>query len=49
MAGVYIVLMVIILGGGANITRVPAMFGLIFRCAFNKEAALGAIFGSTIM
>lgn len=48
MAGVYIVLMVIILGG-ANITRVPAMFGLIFRCAFNKEAALGAIFGSTIM
>ena len=47
MAGVYIVLMVIILG--ANITRVPAMFGLIFRCAFNKEAALGAIFGSTIM
>lgn len=47
MAGVYIVLMFIILG--ANITRVPAMFGLIFRCAFNKEAALGAIFGSTIM
>ena len=47
MAGVYIVLMVIILG--ANIMRVPAMFGLIFRCAFNKEAALGAIFGSTIM
>lgn len=47
MAGVYIVRMVIILG--ANITRVPAMFGLIFRCAFNKEAALGAIFGSTIM
>ena len=47
MAGVYSVLMFIILG--ANITRVPAMFGLIFRCAFNKEAALGAIFGSTIM
>ncbi len=47
MAGVYIVLMIIILG--TNITRVPAMFGLIFRCAFNKEAAFGAIFGSTIM
>jgi len=47
MAGVYIVLMIVILG--ANITRVPAMFGLIFRCAFNKEAAFGAIFGSTIM
>lgn len=47
MAGLYIVLMIVILG--ANITRVPAMFGLIFRCAFNKEAAFGAIFGSTIM
>lgn len=29
--------------------NIPAMFGLIFRSAFNMEAAFGGIFGGTVM
>ncbi len=47
MAIIYIILALIILG--INAKQIPAMFGLIFRSAFNKEAMFGAIYGSTIM
>lgn len=32
-----------------NFAKIPAMFGLIFSCAFNLNATFGAVFGSTIM
>lgn len=47
MAGVYLVLAVIILI--VNAGNIGPMFALIFKCAFNKEAVFGAVFGSCVM
>lgn len=46
MAGAYILMAVIIIA--LNIQEVPAIFGLIFRSAFNLESAFSGIFGSAI-
>ncbi|WP_010254537.1 alanine/glycine:cation symporter family protein [Myroides injenensis] len=46
MAGAYIIMAVIIIA--LNIKEVPAIFGLIFRSAFNLESAFSGIFGSAI-
>ncbi|MEG1068439.1 MAG: alanine/glycine:cation symporter family protein [Anaerovoracaceae bacterium] len=47
MAIAYIIIALVILG--VNYERVPAMFGLIFSCAFNLNAFYGAIWGSAVM
>lgn len=47
MAAAYIIIVLIIVG--MNITKVPGMFALIFKSAFNLEAAFGAVFGNAIM
>lgn len=47
MAIAYIIVALVIVA--INITEVPAMFGLIFSCAFNLNAAFGAIFGNAVM
>jgi AGCS family alanine or glycine:cation symporter len=46
MAGGYILMALIIIG--LNITKVPAMFSLIFRSAFDMEPALAGIFGMAV-
>lgn len=47
MSVIYLALAVVILL--ANITHIPTMFALIFKSAFNMEAAFGGIFGTCIM
>ncbi|MDR2650580.1 MAG: alanine:cation symporter family protein [Clostridiales bacterium] len=47
MAGAYFLVTVAVLL--ANITRIPSMFALIVKSAFNMEAVYGGIFGSAIM
>ena len=47
MSGIYLLLALIILV--ANASHLGEMFGLIFSCAFNKNAVFGAIFGECIM
>ena len=47
MAGIYLVLAVVILV--ANASHIIPMFALIFKCAFNAEAAFGGVFGSCVM
>lgn len=47
MAIAYVVVAVVVLVSAHK--NIPAMFGLIFRSAFNMEAAFGGIFGGTIM
>ncbi len=47
MSGIYLLLAIIILV--ANAKHIPSMFALIFKSAFNMEAAFGGIFGTTIM
>lgn len=46
MAIIYIVLALVILA--INFTQIPAMFGLIFSCAFKMNAVYGAIWGQTV-
>ena len=46
MAGGYILMALIIIG--INITEVPAIFGLIFRSAFDLEASFAGIFGMAV-
>ena len=46
MAGAYILMAVIIIC--INITEVPAVFALIFKSAFNLEAAFSGVFGMAI-
>ena len=46
MAGAYLLLCLVIIL--VNISQVPALFALIFRSAFGKEAAFGAIIGKTV-
>lgn len=46
MAGAYILMAVVIII--MNITQVPAIFGLIFRSAFNMEPAFAGIFGMAV-
>jgi AGCS family alanine or glycine:cation symporter len=46
MAGAYILMAIIIIF--MNIDRVPEIFSLIFRSAFNMEAAFGGVFGMAI-
>lgn len=47
MAGAYFVVMLIILV--INVKEIPAMVALIFKSAFNLEAAYGGIWGSAIL
>ena len=47
MSVAYIVMVLIVLG--ANITQVPATFGLIFSSAFGVNAVFGGIVGSAIV
>lgn len=47
MAILYVLLALVILG--VNFSRIPEMFGLIFRSAFKMEAVYGAIWGSTVL
>ena len=47
MAAAYFIVMIIVLV--VNASQIPAMFALIFKCAFNAQAAYGAVFGSAIM
>lgn len=47
MAIGYIIVALVIVA--VNITKVPAMFGLIFKSAFNLDATFGAVFGNAIM
>ena len=47
MAGIYLILAVVILV--ANAAHIIPMFALIFKCAFNLEAAFGGVFGSCVM
>ena len=47
MAIAYIGLVIFILI--TNITKVPHMFGLIFKDAFNLEAGLGGLFGTAVL
>lgn len=46
MAGGYILMGLVIIG--LNITEVPAVFGLIFRSAFDLEPLFGGIFGMAV-
>ncbi|WP_159467015.1 sodium:alanine symporter family protein [Dyadobacter sp. 3J3] len=46
MAGAYILMALIIIA--LNITQVPAIFGLIFRSAFDMEPAFAGIFGMAV-
>ncbi|WP_192349156.1 sodium:alanine symporter family protein [Algoriphagus sp. Y33] len=46
MAGAYILMAVLIIS--LNITEVPAVFALIFKSAFNMEAAFSGVFGMAI-
>jgi len=46
MAGAYILMGVVIIC--LNITEVPAIFGLIFKSAFDLEPAFGGVFGMAI-
>lgn len=46
MAGGYILMGIVIIG--LNITDVPAVFGLIFRSAFDLEPLFGGIFGMAV-
>lgn len=46
MAGIYILLAVVIIV--VNISRLPAMIGLVFGSAFGMNAAFGGILGSAI-
>lgn len=46
MAGAYILMAVVIIT--LNITQVPAVFALIFKSAFNMEAAFSGVFGMAI-
>lgn len=46
MASAYIIMALIIIA--FNIQEVPAIFGLIFRSAFNMEAAFSGVFGAAI-
>ncbi len=46
MAGIYIVGTVVVLI--ANFTKIPAAFGLIFKGAFTKTAALGGFAGASV-
>jgi len=46
MAGAYILMGVVIIC--INITDVPAVFGLIFKSAFNMETAFSGVFGMAI-
>lgn len=47
MAGAYVLLMVVILV--LNFREIPGMFALIFKSAFNLEAAYGGVWGSAIL
>lgn len=47
MAGIYLILAIIILV--VNAGNIVPMFALIFKCAFNLEAAFGGVFGSCVM
>lgn len=47
MAVAYIGLVIFILI--TNITKIPHMFGLIFKDAFNLEAGLGGLFGTAVL
>ncbi|MDR1541928.1 MAG: alanine:cation symporter family protein [Clostridiales bacterium] len=47
MAGAYLILTIAVLV--VNVTKIPSMFALIFKSAFNMEAVYGGIFGSAIM
>lgn len=47
MAGAYVLLMVVILV--LNFKEIPGMFALIFKSAFNLEAAYGGVWGSAIL
>ena len=47
MAAIYILASLIIIG--ANISSVGPIFAMIFKGAFNADAALGGVFGITIM
>ena len=47
MAAVYIVCSLLVIG--CNLDSVGKIFGMIFKGAFNAEAALGGVFGITIM
>jgi len=46
MAGAYILMAIIIIA--LNYQEIPAMFGLIFRSAFNLEPAFGGVIGMAI-
>lgn len=46
MAGAYILMAVVIIS--INITEVPSVFALIFKSAFNIEAAFSGVFGMAI-
>lgn len=46
MAGAYILMALVVIG--INIHEVPDVFALIFRSAFNLEAAFSGVFGSAI-
>ncbi len=46
MAGAYVLMALVIIG--INITEVPAIFGLIFKSAFNLESAYSGVFGMAI-
>ena len=47
MSGIYLILAVIILV--VNASNIGPMFALIFKCAFNMEAAFGGVFGACVM
>lgn len=47
MTVAYIIVLVIVLG--ANVSKIPGMFALIFKSAFGLEPAIGGILGSTIL
>jgi AGCS family alanine or glycine:cation symporter len=47
MAGAYILMALIVIG--LNITKVPGVFALIFRSAFDLEPAFGGIFGMAVL
>ncbi|MGN0714369.1 MAG: alanine/glycine:cation symporter family protein [Anaerovoracaceae bacterium] len=47
MSGIYLILAVVILV--VNASNIGPMFALIFKCAFNMEAAFGGVFGTCVM
>ena len=47
MAGIYIIVAIIVLF--ANASDIPHVFGMIFRAAFDKEAAFSGMLGAAIM